>query len=410
MTADTQQLTAPIALEQRRHLVILPAIVGFFFAFRICLTFLFFQSEPQQGSAVIVAISLTLLTFAALCSIGATPSIPSSCFATGTIKWIAAFLTIALVSIAWSAAGPMAAAGYWAGWAANIATVWLLLRYRAPALQADAILKGSVWGALLVALIAWSIPTTDDLRLGDEDFLHPNALGFLFATTALMAIYLTRQNKLWRWPALLLATTLFRTLSKTSIVAFAAAILFYLIRDSTLSRATKIRIGVAGAVILASLWGILEAYFNTYAQGSRAETLTGRTVIWAVSADYAIKHPWLGNGFYSYRWVVPAFGPFEAWTAHNEFLQQFFSFGVVGVIAAIALYWAFFRQIRRAPASHLKTLAATLLIFALVRGLSDTENFDLSFPLWLMTALSILLCSPQATNTLAAPTEASPQP
>ena len=45
----------------------------------------------------------------------------------------------------------------------------------------------------------------------------------------------------------------------------------------------------------------------------------------------------------------------------------------------------------------LKTLAAALLLFALIRGLTDTQNFDLSFPLWLMTMLSILPASQAAT-------------
>ena len=132
---------------------------------------------------------------------------------------------------------------------------------------------------------------------------------------------------------------------------------------------------------------------STTAEGIGPETLTGRTLIWAVSLEYAIKKPILGNGFYSYRFVVPPFGTFEAQQAHDELLQQFFSFGAIGVLLTIALYWAFFRQIRRASPSHLKTLAATLLLFALIRGLTDTQNFDLSFPLWLMTMLSILLAA-----------------
>ena len=38
-------------------------------------------------------------------------------------------------------------------------------------------------------------------------------------------------------------------------------------------------------------------------------------------------------------------------------------------------------------------LAATLLIFAILHGLTDTLPFDLSYPLWLMAMLSILLAS-----------------
>jgi exopolysaccharide production protein ExoQ len=155
----------------------------------------------------------------------------------------------------------------------------------------------------------------------------------------------------------------------------------------------KIRIGIAAGLILASLWGILETYLLNYSEGLGPETLTGRTLIWASSLEYAIKKPLLGNGFYSYRFVVPHFGTFEAQQAHDDLLQQFFSFGAVGALLTIAIYWIFFRQIRRSPPSNLKTLSATLLLFALIRGLTDTQIFDLSFPLWLMTMLSILLAA-----------------
>ena len=93
------------------------------------------------------------------------------------------------------------------------------------------------------------------------------------------------------------------------------------------------------------------------------------------------------------NFIVPPFGKFEAQQAHDELLQQFFSFGAVGVILTIALYWIFFRQIRRAEPGHLKTLTASLLLFALIRGLTDAQHFDLTFPLWLMAMLSILFAA-----------------
>ncbi len=258
-----------------------------------------------------------------------------------------------------------------------------------------------------MAVVAWLLPLNTDMRLGNEDFLHPNALGFLFSIATFLAIHLTRESTIWRVPALFLATTLLRTISKSAIIAFIVAFCFYLIWDSTLSRAVKARIAVAAGVILASLWGILEAYLSTYTEGTGPETLTGRTLIWAVSFEYALEKPLFGNGFYAYRFVVPPFGKFEGQEAHNELLQQFFAYGAVGVIITIALYWMFFRQIRRAPRSNLKNLAASLLVFALIRGLTDTQTFDLSFPLWLMAMLSILLAVP-ATQPELAPTLAPP--
>jgi exopolysaccharide production protein ExoQ len=393
-TAGFQQLMAPTTNKIRKGLLLLPGLVGFVFAFRTCLTILFFQSEPQQGTVVSVALSLTLLVLAAFFSIGRAPSIPTSCFRTPTLYWNGALLGIALASLFWSEAPFVAAAGYWAAWAADVATIWFLLRGGGAEDQAEAVMEGYVWGASAVAVVAWVLPSNYDMRLGDEDFLHPNALGFLFSIATFLAIHLTRRTVIWRLPALFLATTLLRTISKSAIIAFVVAFCFYLIWDSTLSRAVKARIAVAAGVILVSLWGVLEAYLDTYTEGTGPETLTGRTLIWAVSFEYALEKPLLGNGFYAYRFIVPPFGKFEGQEAHNELLQQFFAYGAVGVIFTIALYWTFFRQIRRAPRSNLKNLASSLLVFALIRGLTDTQTFDLSFPLWLISMLSILLAIP----------------
>jgi exopolysaccharide production protein ExoQ len=393
MTTTLQQLTDSETTKASSGLQLLPTLIGFVFAFRTCLTVLWFQDNPEQGSIVSVALSLTLFIFALLFTTGSTPSVPASCFKTPTVRFIMAFLGLNLLSVLWTLAPLTAAAGYWCSWVADIAAIWFVLRDGTVEDRAAAVMKGYVCGACVVAVVAWALPAGQDLRLGDEDFLHPNALGFLFSIAILLAFHLARKAAIWTWSALFLGATLLRTLSKTSIIAFAAAFGFTLIRDSTLSRKIKIWIGIAAGLILASLWGVLEAYFVAYTEGVSPETLTGRTLIWASSLEYAIKKPVLGNGFYSYRFIVPPFGTFEAQQAHDELLQQFFAFGAVGVLLTIALYWTFFRQVRRAPPSHLKTLTAAVLLFALVRGLTDSQIYDLSFPLWLMAMFSILLAS-----------------
>jgi exopolysaccharide production protein ExoQ len=402
MTTALRQPMDSMTTKDQGAFLLLPSLIGFLFAFRTCLTVLWFQDDPQLGTIFNVAISLTLLTTASLSTIGSTPSIPASCFRTPTIRWSIAFLALSLLSFLWTPAPLSAAAGYWCGWAADVATIWFILRDGPPEHSVTAILQGFVCGSCLVAIVAWSLPPTGDLRLGNEDFLHPNTLGFLFSIATLFAIHLARRSSLWTWFALFLGATLLRTLSKSAIIAFVAAFGFLLIKDSTLPRKAKIWIGVATGLIVASLWTLLETYLINYSQGIGPETLTGRTLIWAVSLEYAVKKPLLGNGFYSYRFIVPPFGTFEGQQAHDELLQQFFSFGAVGVLLTIAIYWFFFGQIRHAPPSHLKTLAATLLLFSLIRGLTDAQIFDLSLPLWLITMLSILLAS--HTPSLPLPT------
>ena len=97
-------------------------------------------------------------------------------------------------------------------------------------------MKGFVWGACIVATIAWVSPAMPDLRLGNEDFLHPNALGWQFAVATIFAQYLSRSQRSWRWVSIAIAITLLRTLSKTSIAAFAIAETFYVLHDSRMSR------------------------------------------------------------------------------------------------------------------------------------------------------------------------------
>jgi exopolysaccharide production protein ExoQ len=126
--------------------------------------------------------------------------------------------------------------------------------------------------------------------------------------------------------------------------------------------------------------------------GNESETLTGRLGIWAYFLEEALQRPWIGHGFHSVWKVIPPFGSdqFEARHAHNELLQQFYAYGAPGVCMLAGIYGSFFRQIRRLNPGRVKTLLFALLIFVLVRGLADTEAFDLSLPLWTITMISLL--------------------
>jgi O-antigen ligase len=87
-------------------------------------------------------------------------------------------------------------------------------------------------------------------------------------------------------------------------------------------------------------------------------------------------------------------GTFEAVHAHNDLLQQFFEFGIAGVVILLGVYWSFYRQTRRGSATEMRTLALALLLFAVVRGLTDSVQFGLSYPLWLIAAFSICFAQP----------------
>src|ERR1700722_6901157 len=123
MTTILQNPTDSTPTIDRGGFLLLPALIGFIFAFRVCLTVLWFQDEPQNASILSVALSLTLLFAAALSTIGSTPSIAASNFRPPPLRCIAAFLGLAALSLLWTPAPLSAAAGYLAAWAADIATI-----------------------------------------------------------------------------------------------------------------------------------------------------------------------------------------------------------------------------------------------------------------------------------------------
>jgi O-antigen ligase len=138
----------------------------------------------------------------------------------------------------------------------------------------------------------------------------------------------------------------------------------------------------------------LTSYYAVYINaGNQSETLSGRLSIWAYFLAEAVQQPWIGHGFDSAWRVIPPFGPdeFEAAHAHNELLQQFYSYGVVGVCIFLGIYSSIYWHIRRIAAGRLKTFFFSFLLFILVRGTADTERLDFSLPMWAIVMISLLI-------------------
>jgi exopolysaccharide production protein ExoQ len=386
------------AVITQNRTMLFPGCVGFFFVFRVATTFLFFQEAPVTGAVAVIALDLALLYGAVLYTAQDRTSSGHRVLATPPIRWLFAFLFLSLASMLWTEAQSVVVAlAYWLGMAADVAIVLLLLQCGAPEDCTDALMKGAVWGATSLSLVAWCSPTTEDLRLGDDAFLHPNTLGLEIGIATLLAQYLASRAAHWKWFGIALAVTLLRTLSKTAIIAFVIAECWYLMQNRNRPLKTKLWIGVGSLLVIASFWSFLTAYIDVYSNagsGNRVETLTGRTFVWAVALSMSMEKPWLGHGAYSFKSLIPSIGSFQPVHAHNELLQQFFEYGAVGVVIVIGAYASLYRQARRAPMSELRTLVLALLLFASIRGLADTANFGLSYPLWIFTALSICLNLP----------------
>jgi hypothetical protein len=377
----------------------MPFAVGFYFAFRVITTLVsvrVFELAPRTGTAINIALDCFLLLATAFCSTGIVLYPFREMAKLPSVRWALLFLGFSCCSLLWSSTASLPdSAAYWCAMAADLAIVVMLLRAGPLTCVSDSLMKGFIWGACAVALIAWLMPAESDLRLGDDELLGPNQIGYVCAFAFFLAQYLIREKRgKLNAPAFLLAVTLLRTLSKTTIAAFLVGAGFLLIRDKSIGRRSKILIAFASTAVVATFWGLLTSYYNIYTNaGNQSETLTGRLGIWAYFLSEAVQQPWIGHGFDSAWKVIPPFGPeqFEAAHAHNELIQQFYAYGLLGICLFTGIYWSVYRHIHRLARGPRKTFFLAFLMFILVRGIADTERLDLSLPLWAIVMISLLI-------------------
>lgn len=388
----------------------MPFTVGFFFSFRLCIVLVSVRLlglEPSTGAAVSIGLGLFLFWIVCFNSIGSGQVTLPALLRLPAIRWAILFLIFAGISLRWSDSASLANSFvYWLGVVTDVATVVILLRCNDPAECGGAMMSGFVWSSCVLATAAWILPGPPDLRLGDEQFFNTNEIGNLCAFAIFFAQYLTRsRHGNWGAAKLLLAVTLVRSLSKATLAAFLVSEVCLLAMDRSMSRRMKILLTSGALLIALAFWGLFEAYYQVYTTaGNQAETFTGRIAIWVYAVSATFDHPWtpwIGHGFDAWWKVVPPFGNefFEARHAENEALQQFYAFGLAGVILVAGIYGGLYRQLRRLPPSGTRIVFRSLLIFILLRGLAEADAFDLLLPLWSVVMISALADNEDAQRT-----------
>jgi exopolysaccharide production protein ExoQ len=373
------------------------ACVGFYFSFRLFFPLLavrVFGQDAQDGVIVSLVLNYLLFVLVALDALGRDAHTPRSVLRLPSFRWVLLFLGFSGVSLSWSVTASLPAAiAFWCAMAADTAIVVLLLRGGSVDSVVNSLMRGYIWGSCAIAVVAWLLPAQSDLRLGDEQLLGPNQIGWSCAFAFFLAQYLMRRKSgNWTMQTILLAVTLLRSLSKTTIIAFLAGQAYILLRDHSMRRRTKILITASALLVVLVFSRLLADYYVVYTNaGNQAETLTGRLGIWLYILNEAVQKPWIGHGFHSVWKVIPPFQEFEARHAHNELLQQFYAYGAVGVFMLVAIYGSVWRQLRRISDPSLRTFFLGMLLFIVVRCTADTEAFDLSLPMWFIAMLGALI-------------------
>jgi len=377
----------------------LALLAGFFLASRIVIVLLSVRllgADARSGAEAGLVLGLMLLGLVCFCCLGGGGRSFRSILRLPSMRWVFVFLAFSGLSLTWSVTVSLPASiVYWCGLASDVATVIVLLSVGSMAETSGYVMKGFVWGACCLALIAWIMPVQADLRLGDEEFFNTNQIGNVCAFGIFLSQYLMRRRDgRWWLAGLFLGATLVRSLSKTTLIAFALSQGFLLVQDRSMSRRKKLLITAAVMFVILTFWALFEAYYDIYTTAdNQAQTLTGRTAIWFVTLNEAVQKPWIGHGFDSMWKVIPPFGPdrFEPRHAENELLHQFYIYGVAGIVMLVGLYGSLYRSMRRLPRGPLPILLTSLILFVAVRGLAEAEPFDLLLPLWMIVLLALAI-------------------
>ncbi len=374
-------------------------VLGFFFSFRYSIVLLsvrLFALEPSTGSVLSLVLDFTIFCLICFDSVGGQLRSLPSMLRLPAIRWVVIFLAFSCLSLIWTESASLPdSAAYWLGLFIDVASVLWLLRRGSGQEDGVAMMRGFIWSSCVLALTAWIMPIQPDLRLGDEQYFNTNEIANLCALAFFLAQYLARRNQEhWRFAQVLLVITLVRSLSKSTLIAFLVSETFLLIQDRSMSRKTKVMLTTCAFLVILVFWGLFEAYYDVYTTaGNQAETLSGRTAIWLYVVDAVFDHPWnlwIGHGFDSWWKVVPPFGNemFEARHAENEILQQFYAYGVVGIMLLLGIYGSLMRQFLKLEQNPAQILLISVVVFVAVRGLAVADGFDLLLPLWSIVLIS----------------------
>jgi exopolysaccharide production protein ExoQ len=316
----------------------------------------------------------------------------------GGAKLMFLFMAWAAASLLWTHSDtPTSAVGYWGLMLIDLLIVVLLVRMGDLDVVALRSLQGLVLGTAVLSVLALVFLAHAGARLGDDDLLHPNSVGNYTGVALLCNFYLVLRAARRSWERLfwiavgmVLLVTLLRSGSKTALGAFAIACFMYFLRSQR-PRWQKVAATVVVLVLaLVAVPLILNRVFESEGR-SRVESFSGRTELWQQTMDMIRDRPLQGYGFLSFRDYGPQpFSDIRVVHAHDEWLNLWFTLGLVGVTLAAASYFAYFRLARRAArwpvTAGPAALAISLLVFALVRGITEAAN-GFVFPMGMMLLL-----------------------
>jgi O-antigen ligase len=256
-------------------------------------------------------------------------------------------------------------------------------------------------GTVLAPLAAGGFATLLTGRYGVEGLISPNQIGFGAAIALVFAV-----SGIGRGPwaifdgalAVLFATTLIFTFSKTSLIAVAVSLgLMWVLSGGNEKFGVRCARAAVVFIPLAVLWNRLSGEIAVYLQTTGASsTLSGRTLLWEAVLNLSAQHPWLGYGFGTSREVLR---PYSAtWDtdithAHNAYLTALLQTGIIGAVLLVLIAFMVLRiatrlgRFRQQPVVRLwMALVCLILIHSMTEGAIGRGGSSLA----LLVALGVI--------------------
>lgn len=242
-----------------------------------------------------------------------------------------------------------------------------------------------VIGTCFTILALLGTGSSDAVRFGSDAVLHPNTVGGMAGLAVLMVLAAWRSvGRWWLAPSLLLlGAGLVASFSKTALIGAGLALLaWWLLATPTAKLWRAVILAAVVAVVVGAAGQALGPYLKRYlASESGAQTLSGRTQLWAATLRVGAERPVIGYGYGLYPDVIAARAPEIQWDvnriahAHNAPLTVFLEQGALGVV--LLLYWLgyalflAFTLLRRHRTDPPYVLAALLLVYVVARAVTE---------------------------------------
>jgi exopolysaccharide production protein ExoQ len=235
---------------------------------------------------------------------------------------------------------------------------------------------------------------------------HKNGLGAIMSLGCLVCLLLSLRAKKNRFRfccigAICLVLLIFAE-SATSLVAGVCTGAFIGVRTIAFRlRWSRLRQGLAYVFIVVALAGMATANFQQIVTTlGRDESLTGRTVIWALVWDQVQDRPLLGYGYGGF-WagndgpsesVWRILGERSVYHAHNGLLEVWAECGVLGLVLFALCFVDVYRKALR-EAGRTSEIANSwglyLLIFIFLFDLTETAFMQSNHLLWILFVATI---------------------